>query len=250
MAYNSKMIIANWKMNGSLLKLEEDLNYYFKELSSNLNLVFAMPHVFLHQTSLMLYNANSGFSLATQDLSRFNGYGSYTGEVSNNLLQEFKVKYALIGHSERREFFNENNEVLSSKLANCISHNITPVLCIGESREIREKGSYLDFLSEQLKVLIHLNTHFNEIIIAYEPIWAIGTGLIPETQEIEEVGAFIHNFMQGNFTHVKISTLYGGSVTERNIDSILTIPTINGVLVGGASLDRNKFKIICQAAAK
>jgi triosephosphate isomerase len=250
MLKQNKLVVANWKMNGSLIQLEEDLTYYINELSTQANVALALPHIFLYPASLKLKQDASLINLAAQDLSSFSGYGSFTGEVSGTQLKELNIKFALIGHSERRTYFIENEATLTSKIINAITNGITPIFCIGENLELRKESSHFKFLIEQLKILKQVEKELSELVIAYEPVWAIGTGIVPTLVEIEQVAEEIYNFMQANLPHVRITTLYGGSVTENNIDSILRVPRIEGVLVGGASLNRHSFKTICEASLK
>jgi triosephosphate isomerase len=240
-----KLIVANWKMNGSIAKIEHDLSVYkTNALTNSPNVVFALPMPYLYQT----IDLGAGFGVACQDISQFCGFGAYTGEISAAMLLEFNVKYTLVGHSERRAAIGEDNSLLAKKLENLISVGITPILCIGEPRSIRDSGKYQGFLIDQLSLLTSLNVEVLELVIAYEPIWAIGTGKTPTIEEITEIVNLIHSFVQKTSAHAKILVLYGGSVTGKNIADILHIPEIAGVLVGGASLKVDEFTAICTEA--
>lgn len=240
-----KLIVANWKMNGSIDKISQDLKFYATHITTNLlNVVLAIPALFIFQAKQQQAN----FNIASQDVSKFSGYGAYTGEISASMLRDIEVKYVLIGHSERRQNFEENDSVLHKKLENVIHANIIPIFCIGEDIKLRENNKYQEFLLNQLELLNKLTCEITQLIIAYEPIWAIGTGKIPTQDEIAEIMILIHSFVQKYLPHVKITTLYGGSVTAGNITEILQIPNVGGVLVGGASLKPEEFVKICESA--
>lgn len=240
-----KLIVANWKMNGTCEKIENDLNVYdSNEITNAANVILAVPYPYLYQA----FKVGAKFKLASQDISRFSDYGAYTGEISSKMLLDFKVEYAIIGHSERRSNLNESDMVLAKKLENVINSGIIPIFCIGEEQSVRDSGKYNEFLLSQLELLTQANMHIKELIIAYEPIWAVGTGKVPEASEIAEIVNLIHSFVQKTLPRAKISVLYGGSVTAKNIAEILQIADIAGVLVGGASLKVDEFTAICAHA--
>ncbi|MCC2644653.1 MAG: tpiA [Burkholderiales bacterium] len=240
-----KLIVANWKMNGSNQKVSDDLNTYRShEFTNSENIIIALPFLYLYQAC----NISSRFKIASQDVSEFAGYGPYTGETSSKMLLDFNVKYTLIGHSERRNYFAETDMTLLKKLKSTIQNSIIPIFCIGEEQHQRSNGNYTQFLLNQLKLLTQLEITMDELCIAYEPIWSIGTGLTPTIPEISEIVNLIHSFVQKTLPHATISVLYGGSVTAMNIAEILQITDIDGVLVGGASLDADQFTAICAYA--
>ncbi len=244
----AKLIVANWKMNGSFTKIEEDLRTYLHNHNTNVkNVVFALPNVYLGLIKCLKIDAS--FKLGSQDISKFDNVGAYTGEVSGAMLKDLGVDYAIIGHSERRMYFNENEDILIKKINNAINNNITPIYCIGESISVRKNKNYKDFLLNQLEVLTKTNIAVTKaeikLVIAYEPIWAIGSGLVPSTEEIVEVINFINAFVQNYLPHAKITALYGGSVSKINAKEILDLPQVDGVLVGGASLLIPDFTSIC-----
>ena len=248
-----KLIVANWKMNGSFTKLKNDLVYYISNQSSSQeNIVLALPNIYLASAYSIISenNKNEGrlLKLASQDISQFGGQGAYTGEVSGLLLQDIGVNYVIIGHSERRNLLHEGAPVLLAKLENALTSNIVPIFCIGEAQVERENNQYCDFLLNQLSLLLKITHPFNKLIIAYEPIWSIGTGVIPTDDQIQEIMELIVAFMQKNFPHVKIITLYGGSVSGKNADKLLNLSAVDGVLVGGASLNPDDFIKICRAS--
>lgn len=233
-------------MNGCITKVQNDLGAYFANSVTNAeNVVIALPYIYLYQG---LNNSAAKYKIASQDISQYGDYGAYTGEISNKMLTEFKVNYTIIGHSERRTNLDETHHILAKKLENAINIGITPVFCIGEAQSIRDEGNYSESLLAQLQVLQELNVDIDELVIAYEPIWAIGTGKIPTTSQIAEIADLIHSFVQKTLPRAKISVLYGGSVTAKNIAEILQIAGVAGVLVGGASLKVDEFTAICASA--
>ncbi len=242
----SKLIVANWKMNGSLDKITGDLSFYSNNSSTNnSSVILAIPSIYLGQAQQLLEKYKANFSLASQNISQFASPGAYTGEISGAMLKEFDVKYTLIGHSERRMYFNESGSILQNKIENALSNQIMPIFCIGEDRNIRNKGSYKDFIVQQLELLLQVKADIIELVIAYEPIWSIGTGMVPTSNEISEIINLIHAFVQSYLPHAKITALYGGSVSGNNARDILNLERIGGVLVGGASLKTEEFVNIC-----
>ncbi len=242
----NKLFVANWKMNGNTDKVIVDLKAYIANAYTNCaNVIFALPYVYLPIANYIIRESDAKLRLATQDISKFSGSGAYTGEISNKMLGDLQINYVIIGHSERRMYFNEDDSVLFAKLNNAIAEGIRPIYCMGEALEVRKSGEYLNHFTTQLQLLQKVEALPNELIIAYEPIWSIGTGLIPKVEEIKEAMDLIHTFVQNNLPHVKITALYGGSVSSANIAEILQIQGVNGVLVGGASLKVNDFTTIC-----
>ncbi|MDQ5921531.1 MAG: triosephosphate isomerase [Pseudomonadota bacterium] len=242
----SKLIVANWKMNGSVNQVKADLAAYSASQSTNQpGVVLALPQVYLPLASQLLTQLNAQFKLASQNVSQFNKCGAYTGEVSADMLKEFAVDYIIIGHSERRQIFNESGSVLLNKIEAALLCGMTPIFCIGEDKSLRDQHNYTDFLVQQLELLLQIKLPLTNLVIAYEPIWAIGTGVIPSMEQIDEIMQLIHVFAQNYLPHVKVSVLYGGSVNGKNAQDILSISTVDGVLVGGASLKVDDFSKIC-----
>jgi len=202
------MILFNWKANGTKELLDEinRLNV------QNKNITIIPP---IHLSHLI---DKSKFTVGTQNVSIFEN-GAYTGEISTQMLSEIGVKYCLVGHSERRHYLNETNEIIAKKIENLAKHGITPVLCIGE--KLGENRTAV--LKEQISIFT------KECIVAYEPVWAIGTGKVPTSEEINSVA----NFLREEFFVSKI--IYGGSVSSANVQNLSTL-NIDGILVGGASL--------------
>ncbi len=242
----SKLIVSNWKMNGSVAQIEHDLSIYASLFhTNNPSVVLALPDIYLYLASQIKNKLGAKFSLAAQDISKFASYGAYTGEINATMLKEFGIRYSIIGHSERRTYLNESEDCLISKIDNILNEKITPVFCIGESQSIRENMKYIDFIENQLRILLKVKSSFESLVIAYEPIWAIGTGVVPTSEQISEVLKLIKAFVQNYLPHAKITLLYGGSVSGVNAFEILNLPEVDGVLVGGASLKPDDFISIC-----
>ena len=227
----SKLIIANFKMNGTKSSIEEWFNTFSREANTSNEVIVAIPSPFLINFS------DNGIRVAAQNVSPYVS-GAYTSQVSAEMLKDCGIEYSIIGHSESREFLKETDEDIFNKYNQLIKYSIKPVICIGEPLKIREDNLLQSFISSQLKYFEDLE---NELIIAYEPIWAIGSGLIPTVEDINEVSELIRKICK----NVKI--LYGGSVNKENASNLLNNSNIDGVLVGGASLDPKEFANIAQS---
>jgi triosephosphate isomerase len=178
--------------------------------------------------------------------------GAFTGEVSAIMLDSIGIRYCVIGHSERREYFHEDNAILAEKINICLSNNITPIFCCGEALNIREEGTQNAFVEEQLKEsLFHLSPEeINKLVIAYEPIWAIGTGKTASSAQAQEMHAHVRSALAGKYgkdVADGISILYGGSVKASNAVELFSCPDVDGGLVGGASLNASEFIQIIEA---
>ena len=240
-----KLIVANWKMNGELSKINADLSYYAKLPETNKpNVVLALPYLYIVWAKQRLL-MNSQIKIAAQDLSHYRNCGAYTGKINGSMLKDAGVDYVIIGHSERRTLMGENGAILIHKVRNAFESGLIPILCVGEPLSARDDGSYLQFIELQLSGLEDIES-IKDIIIAYEACWAIGTGKIASLVEIQEVIDFINRYMQKRFAYVKITLLYGGSVNSQNVGDILALENIGGVLVGGASLKVTDFTAICE----
>ena len=230
----SSIFIANWKLNGNIQFIKE---YYQKLIPSNNNcVVVCPPNIFLNQIDTNNSNLFSG----AQDVSIYNE-GAYTGELSAAMLNNNNIKFCIVGHSERRQHFNESNKAVNLKSINLIKNKIIPVVCIGETLEEKEKKITKDVLLNQINESIPAISNNQNTIIAYEPIWAIGTGLTPTLDDIDEVHSYIRN-IDKKFNKFKI--LYGGSVKSSNSADINQIKNVDGCLIGGASLKVNEFNTI------
>lgn len=233
-------------MNGSINQIIRDLAVYaLNEGTNRANIVLALPSIYLPLAVEKTTELSSRFKLASQDISQFNNFGAYTGEISAVMLKEFAVCYSIVGHSERRVIFNESGSILLNKIENALLNNIIPIFCIGEDKVLRDSGSYADFLVQQLELLLQIKAPITNLVIAYEPIWAIGTGIVPSLDQINEIMLLITTFVKSYLNHVLVTVVYGGSVSAKNARDILDIAAVGGVLVGGASLKSDDFTKIC-----
>ena len=233
-AFFSSIFIANWKLNGNFDFIKE----YFLKLKVNSKncIVICPPNIYLNSVKQNNVNLFTG----AQDVSIYQN-GAYTGELSARMLQDTNIHFCLVGHSERRQFFNETNETVNLKSKNLIENKIIPVICIGENFDEKKQNKTKDILTKQLNECIPEISDYENTIIAYEPLWAIGTGITPSLEEIEEVHYFIKN-LDKKFNQFKV--LYGGSVKPSNSAEIVRLKNVNGCLIGGASLKVDEFNSI------
>lgn len=248
---------ANWKMNLTYQqgeKLLDDILDAQIELNvPQQQVIFAVPFPYLIMATSSVAD-ESGYFVAAQNCSDKNN-GAFTGEVSAEMLQSIGIKHCVIGHSERREYFLENNRLLAAKVDRCLQHEITPIFCCGESLKIREENNQNAFVQQQLEEsLFHLSSEqIKKIVIAYEPIWAIGTGKTATTEQAQEMHKHLRFVLQekyGKEVADEISILYGGSVKANNAAELFACPDVDGGLVGGASLIAKDFIEIIKALKK
>ncbi len=249
-----KIVAGNWKMNNTLnegLKLTTEIvNMVADEVHGDVKVILAPPFIHLTQLNGQIKNADRIF-LGAQNCSEHKS-GAFTGEISAEMLASVGVSYVLIGHSERREYFKESNLQLASKIDIALESNLLPIFCCGESLDIRESGKYEAFICNQIKEsLFHLNEEqFSKIIIAYEPIWAIGTGKTATSQQAQEVHAAIRKFIAGQYGEKiaeSLSILYGGSCKPDNAKELFACPDVDGGLIGGAALKSRDFTDIVKS---
>lgn len=241
---------ANWKMNLTLQqaeKLIDDLIATPHHLNENQEAVFGIPFPYLINIKNKLAGKKNVFLAAQNCYSKKSG--AYTGEVSAEMLQSIGADYVIIGHSERREYFSESNDMLAEKISICFEYGLKPIFCCGESLDIREAGSENDYVEKQLKEsLFHLSaSQLTGFVIAYEPIWAIGTGKTASSDQAQQMHAHIRSVMAAQYGDEVAGTtsiLYGGSVKASNASEIFGQPDVDGGLVGGASLDATEFAAI------
>jgi len=244
---------ANWKMNLTLQQgelLVEELLKSTHDLNENQQAVFAVPFPYLVNVKKMLAGNNHVFVAAQNCYNKVSG--AYTGEVSAEILKSIAVDYVVLGHSERREYFKESNEMLAEKINICIEYGLKPIFCCGEALEIREAGIQNSFVENQIKEsLFHLSAEqLFGFVIAYEPIWAIGTGKTASSVQAQEIHAYIRSVLAskyGNDVADSVSILYGGSVKAANAKEIFSQPDVDGGLVGGASLMAAEFAAIIKS---
>lgn len=242
-----KIIAGNWKMNktpSEAVKLIEEL----KPLVANddVDVVFCVPAVDLVPAIEAVKGTN--IAIGAENMY-FQESGAYTGEISPNMLTDIGVKYVIIGHSERREYFAETDETVNKKVLKAFEHGITPIICCGESLTQREQGITIDWIRQQIKIafLNVTSAQAKEAVIAYEPIWAIGTGKVATSEQAEEVCAAIRACIAEIFddtTAEAIRIQYGGSVSAFSAPELFAMPNIDGGLVGGASLKPDFGKIV------
>ena len=237
------IIIANWKMNKDLNEVEKFMDSFISlkpwEKIHDLRIFLAPSFPLIKDVSNFInYSSlNSKLRICAQNCHH-EIEGAFTGEVSAKILNSLGVSSVIIGHSERRNYFDETNDIIEKKISNCIKYGMTPILCFGENLNERKKGNYLNVIESQINILNSFKKIDQEIILAYEPVWAIGSGLTPSLDEINEV----HFFVKNKFPKLKI--LYGGSLNFNNAKDILSIHNVDGGLVGGASLDPSSFSSI------
>lgn len=219
-------------------------------LASHQKVIFAVPYPYLLMARSEV-EEEPNYHAAAQNLYHKKS-GAFTGEVSAAMLHSIGVPYCIVGHSERREYFNESNSVLAEKVNLCLSHFMTPLFCCGEPLQVRAAGGQNEFVAKQLQEsLFHLSAReIRDIIIAYEPIWAIGTGETATTAQAQEMHAYLRSVIAGQYgQHIadEISILYGGSVKAGNAKELFACPDVDGGLVGGASLVASDFGEIIRA---
>jgi triosephosphate isomerase len=239
------IIAANWKMNCTLPQARElvsGLKGLIGEVEG-VDVVLAPPFTALSTVSQLI--AGSNIELAAQDMY-WEETGAYTGEVSPLMLKDVGCSYVIIGHSERRAYFAESDETVNKKLKAALNHGLTPIVCVGESLAQREAGKTTEVVGDQLKQGLAGLTpaQMSRVVIAYEPIWAIGTGRTATPEQANEVHHFIREQIAAGFDQPTASSIrvqYGGSVKPDNVDGLMAQPDIDGALVGGASLKAESF---------
>jgi triosephosphate isomerase len=244
---------ANWKMNLTYQQgkaLLQTLVSADITLNENQVAVFAVPFPYL-EMAIGTVQSKKNYFISAQNCSDKKS-GAYTGEVSAEMLKSVNLGYCLVGHSERREYYNESNQLLADKVNICLTFGITPIFCCGEALKIREQNQQNIFVEAQLREsLFHLSSEdLLKIVIAYEPIWAIGTGKTASTEQAQEMHAHIRNILKkqyGESVAEQISILYGGSVKAANAREIFVSKDVDGGLVGGASLIATEFIEIINA---
>lgn len=244
----NKLVLGNWKMNGRLAANVALVQAMLADPDINRDGVgIAAPFPYLAQLGQLF--AGSPLALAAQDVSRYASDGAFTGESSAAMLADIGCRYVLIGHSERRQYFAENDACLRDKLQAAVAAGLVPVYCVGETLDERESGRFADVVSEQLKTLDAIAGQ--EYVVAYEPVWAIGTGRVASIEQIDAAHQLIRErVLQCHGASASIRVLYGGSVKADNADAILSLASVGGALVGGASLEAKGFGKICQSAKK
>lgn len=244
-----KLIAGNWKMNGSLAANDALVRELVRGLDGNAGCTVAVcvPAPYLAQVQAL--RAGTPLELGAQDVSE-QAEGAYTGEVSAAMLKEFGVRYVIIGHSERRQYHGETDAAVADKTKAALAAGITPIVCVGETLAQRDAGRTVDIVKRQMAAVIHTNGHcISEIVIAYEPVWAIGTGKTASPGEAQQVHAVLRAQLKAATPQAdRVHILYGGSMNPANAASLLAQPDIDGGLIGGASLKAPDFLQIVRAA--
>lgn len=247
-----KIIAGNWKMNKSfdeaMALTSEVVNMIQTEYQGSAEIVLIPPFVYVNAVSRML---SGSVSSGAQNCSNHPS-GAYTGEVSASMIKSCGAKYVIIGHSERRQYFGEHNAWLAQKVDAALAHGLLPIYCCGETLEERESNNHFAVLKAQVSEgLFHLTEELmSKVVVAYEPVWAIGTGKTASTAQAQEVHAFIRNLLGEKYNSALADTItiqYGGSVKPDNAAELFSAPDIDGALVGGAALQSRSFVDIVKA---
>jgi triosephosphate isomerase len=240
---NRIIVAGNWKMN----KTMAEAIAFFEAMESlslnNVEAIIGLPAIFASQIKSKF--PNSLVKLSLQNVSEKNN-GAFTGEISASMIQSLDIPYCIVGHSERRSYYHETDELIFQKIKQCLAHQIIPIFCIGETLEERETEKTFEVIKKQLELGLGDLTlaDAQKIYIAYEPVWAIGTGKTASTEQAQEVHLFIFEFLQEKYgveIASQIPLLYGGSCNTSNAEALFSQPNIWGGLIGGASLDSHSF---------
>jgi triosephosphate isomerase len=246
-----KFIAGNWKMNGSLAANASLLQAVLDGSKGiNCQVAVCVPSAYLAQVQALLAG-QSLIALGSQDVSA-QEVGAFTGEISAGMLKDFAVRFAIVGHSERRQYHAESDAVVALKAQRALSSGITPIVCVGETLAERQAGQTEEVVRRQLAAIIHTNGHcISEIVVAYEPVWAIGTGLTATPEQAQEVHAVLRAQLKAATSHSnRISILYGGSMNAANAAQLLAQADIDGGLIGGAALKATDFLAIMASGSK
>jgi len=277
-----KMIVANWKMNNAFEETDQWFAAFLDLYAGNINelqgidIVLCPPSflvdyldsqllddAFDNLEQIMIEESKKVEDFAEEELAEiitkqrplwlgaqdchFESAGSFTGDLSAEMIKKLGADYVILGHSERREHYLETDEIVAKKVVAAVAQDIVPIICVGESKEIRDQKKHLEFVYKQLLFSIPQGVKFDRLVIAYEPIWSIGTGVVPSLEQIAEMTKLIKKILSEKSAGFAqdFFVLYGGSVTEENSQEILAIESVDGLLVGKVSLDANKFIKIC-----
>ena len=237
------LVVGNWKMNGTLASAELLTKGIIAGLGgNNADIAVCVPYVHLPRVSEIVKNTT--LAVGAQNVAD-KPSGAFTGEISAAMLTEFNCKYALVGHSERRSYYGDTDESVAARFCQAQEQNITPVLCVGETLEQREQDQTFAVIDAQLDAVINLAgiAAFGAAVIAYEPVWAIGTGKTATDEQAQEVHQYIRQYIAAKDQAIadKIQILYGGSAKPDNAKGLFAMPDIDGGLIGGASLDAESF---------
>lgn len=253
----TKIVAGNWKMNKTF-EDADSLIYDIVDLleekgkPDNVDIIICPPFIYLELAGDI--TEDSQVFVGAQDVSQFE-MGAYTGEISASMLRSMHIDFAIIGHSERRKYFNETDEELLTKVKSALKQDIAPIFCCGELLEERQAGKYFEIVQLQLEQTIFKldSEDFARVIIAYEPVWAIGTGVNATTEQAQEMHFYIRDLIRNKFgseVAEETAILYGGSCNAKNARELFSMPDVDGGLIGGASLKADEFVEIVLAAAE
>ena len=251
-----KIVAGNWKMNKTLEEAEiltsELMGMVQDEVKGNVRVILCVPFPYLVPLKNQL-GKNSRIEISAQNCSQHEA-GAYTGEVSAAMLRSVGIPYVILGHSERRQYFNEDSSLLAKKVDIVLKYGLTPIFCCGEPLDVREKNGHEKLVKQQVEeALFHLDTTgIAKVVIAYEPVWAIGTGKTASSQQAQEMHAVIRKHLASKYDHSvadSISILYGGSVNAANAKELFACADVDGGLVGGASLKSREFAEVIKAVS-
>lgn len=247
-----KLIVGNWKMNGSLAMNAELLEGIKAGLARvDCDLAICVPFPYLAQCQQAL--KGTGIALGAEDVSA-HAVGAYTGQVSTRMLLDFDCKYAIVGHSERREYCNESDELVANKVQRALAGGLTPIVCVGESLKEKDAGLTEAVVSRQINTVLSVleEREVCDIVVAYEPVWAIGTGKTPTPEMVKDVHALMRELMirKNPDAAERVRILYGGSMKPSNAEEFLKMRDIDGGLIGGAALKASDFLKIAYLASK
>lgn len=252
MTARKKIIAGNWKMNKTVAEAIELSNTLKRELCDidDVGIILCPPFTALDEVAEVIYESN--LELGAQNM-HWEGSGAFTGEVSPLMIKELGCKYVILGHSERRAYFHETNEIVDKKARSAVDHGLTPIVCVGETLAERESNQTIKVVADQVTNSLRSlkDNEIRRIIIAYEPVWAIGTGRNATPEQAQEVHEFIRKTISGLYsteTASEVTIQYGGSVKPANAKELLSQKDIDGALVGGASLEAKGFTEIVKAA--
>lgn len=237
------LVVGNWKMNGTLASAELLAKGIIAGLGdNNADIAVCVPYVHLPKVSELVRNTT--LAVGAQNVAD-KASGAFTGEISAAMLSEFNCKYALVGHSERRSYYGDTDESVAARFCQAQEQNITPILCVGETLEEREQDRTFAVIDTQLDAVVKTAgiAAFGAAVIAYEPVWAIGTGKTATDEQAQEVHQYIRKYIAAKDQTIadKIQILYGGSAKPDNAKGLFSMPDIDGGLIGGASLDAESF---------
>ncbi|MDI1472391.1 MAG: triose-phosphate isomerase [Thermodesulfovibrio sp.] len=240
-----KFFVANWKMNKTVKESLDFLRDFIPSIKEIKDREIGIAPTFVCLESVGKALENTPIKLCAQNVF-YEKKGAYTGEISPTMLKDLNVEYVIIGHSERRKYFQETDEIINRKIKASINEQLKVIFCIGETIEERQSNMTFDVLKRQIEKGLENINNPSSIVLAYEPVWAIGTGIVASEKQIEEAHAFIRDKLKEIYSEKadSVRILYGGSVTPENIYAIMNVDNVDGVLVGGASLDAQKFSKI------